>query len=121
MYKLKAISIGGIILIVLVFAIQAYHYCGNDDSLARNLQTLDFNQDGKVSRLELKHYLNLLTIDKNKEIADWNAIKKQILGGIFRGFLIGIVLNDMEGGIALGLVLGAINPVLYTAEKTIYN
>lgn len=121
MFKLGSISVGGIILIIIVLAIQGYYYCQNDNALTQNIKSLDFNKDGTVSRWELKHYLEMLESEKKKKSTTWTNIKKQIIGGMFRGFLMGIILSDLEGGIALGIVLGSINPVLHTAEKTIYN
>lgn len=121
MFKLNEISIGGVLVVCTILAVLLYIYCGShENNLDKYLSVLDLNKDGKVSRWELKHYLKLVKAENERRKTDWNSIKKQVVGGLFRGFLMGIILSDLEGGIALGLVLGAINPVLHTAEKSIY-
>lgn len=121
MFKITEISLRGIMIVVTMLAIMLYIYCESQENIIdRHLSSLDINKDGKVSRWELKQYLAMLKSENEKRTTNWYNIKKQIISGLFRGFLMGIVLSDLEGGIALGLVLGSINPILHTAEKSLY-
>lgn len=121
MFKAREVSIPGIVVVLCILSILLYLYCTERSTdLSHSIKTLDFDGDGKVSRAELKYYLELLRLEEQRKQTDWNSVKKQILGGIMRGFLMGVILSDLDGGLALAFVLGTVNPLIHTMEKSLF-
>ena len=121
MFKLQHISVKGILIVISILVILIYFYnTASGTHVDKRLRMLDQNGDGYVSRQELKNYLTMIRNEGKTRKVDINNIKKQIISGLSRGFLMGLILSDFEGGIALGLVLGAINPLLHTASNSIF-
>ena len=120
MFRISDISIGGAIVIIIVLIILMYIHCESNTNKFHNvLKQMDSDRNGIITRSELKQYFSMLKYENEKRVIDTNNIKKQVLSGFIRGFLMGIILSDFEGGIALGLVLGTINPVLIITEKSL--
>lgn len=112
MKKIKDLSYG-VITILIITIIMMFFYDTGEQTF---LKELDLNKDGIVSRGELSKYLNRISND--------NTVKKQtmikkIKTGFIRGFLMGVILQDLEGGMVLALILGIINPMLHNIEAKI--
>jgi hypothetical protein len=59
---------------------------------------------------------NIKNIIEHKGITV-NSIIKSALSGGFRGFLMGLLVNGIEGAITFGTVLAIINPVVASVEQ----
>jgi hypothetical protein len=119
MYKFSDLSFGAFLLLFIVLLIQIYYFYDFDDEID-NLTDLDFDGNGKVSRQELKYYLKLVEDRTKKKKIKWREAKENIFAGVIRGFLMGFILNSVEGGLTLALILGVINPVISCGEKVVF-
>jgi len=118
MNKFSDLSYGTVIILIIAVIIIT-HYCYIRQTDSSPIHNLDLDGDGKVSRSELKHYLLLLEKERSKKRIHYFDIIKSMGSGFVRGLLMGLILQDFEGGLTLGLVLGLINPVLTGLEKMI--
>lgn len=109
MDKFSDISKSTIIILFIIVLIMFYHYTDSTDVISE----LDSNGDGNVSRAELKYYLN--NVVGSKCVKKDELMRKTKLG-LIKGFLMGFILSDFEGGIVLGLVSGVLNPLLHSME-----
>lgn len=113
MNKISDLSIGTIILFIFIFMFLFSSFSSDTDPL----DELDADRDGIVTRHELKNYL---IKQKNNETSISAAkIKKQVVGGALRGFFMGLIFMDIEGGITLSIVLGILNPLVSLFENKI--
>jgi hypothetical protein len=119
MNKFKDLSIGALIVLFVLVIMEVYYYTDNIDYTEVTLKNLDKNSDGKVSRSELKYYLTEVEKRKKLHVIKSGDVKLSIVGGLARGFLMGLILGSVEGGFVLGLILGIVNPILMGAEKMI--
>jgi hypothetical protein len=119
MNKFGDLSIGALIVLFILVILEVYYYIDNTDYSELTLKSLDKNGDGKVSRSELRFYLTEVEKKKRMRVLKTSDIKRSIVGGVARGFLMGLILDSAEGGIVLGLILGIVNPILMGAEKMI--
>ena len=120
MNKFKDISSTVMIILTLAVIIQVYIYYDKDYKVDK-LASLDINQDGVVSRKELKYYLKLLNDKKHKKLIKFNDVLTSSLNGAARGLLMGLILQDFQGGLVLGLMLGVLNPLLANSDKLLFN
>jgi hypothetical protein len=118
MNKFGDLSIGAVIALFMLVILEVY-YIDNTDYYELTLNNLDKDGDGKVSRSELKYYLTEVEKRKKMRVLKAGDIKLSVIGGLARGFLMGLILDSAEGGIVLGLILGIVNPVMMGVEKMI--
>ena len=118
MFKLNDLSIAGMIILIIILIVQWYYFVQSETSI--DLRDLDYNKDGIVSRGELRYYLETVLERNKKKVVKKKEIASSIWGGVIRGFLMGLILKDMAGGIALGLALAAINPVIMSTQKMMF-
>lgn len=116
MNKFKDVSYVALILLTIALLIEFY-FMHERDEHDDTLKNLDYNQDGKVSRSELKRYLMWLEAKKRKNSMSTMEFKTSIVSGLSRGLLMGLILFDMEGGVVLGIILGLLNPVITGLTK----
>lgn len=108
-----------VLLLVTIYVIY-YWYKISQDTDDNLLDNLDIDGDGKISRSELKYYLNSIENRKKQRKIEINDLKKNITSGFIRGLLMGMILQDFEGGVVLGLILMVINPIVNTTEQLYY-
>lgn len=119
MNKFSDISLVSVIILICILAVEIFFMTDDKEYHYQTIQELDINKDGIISRKELKYYLLKIEEQKNKKQIRSNEIKRSVIGGIARGFLMGLILGSFEGGVVLGLILGIINPILLGVEKSL--
>jgi hypothetical protein len=118
MFKFNELSTGWIVVLCIVLIVLYYFYSEDSDNRV-TFNELDINKDGIVSRGELKIYLEKIHAKEKKEKIETQALISNIFGGVIRGFIMGLLLADLEGGFALALVLGIVNPIVANIEKVV--
>lgn len=123
MNKFKDISVGSLVFLSIILLLQL-HYFYKKRSRVKTIEDimreLDYNQDGKITRKELKYYLEKIEQERKNNIMSINDFLQTVFGGVIRGFAMGLLLNSMEGGIVLGIMLGIINPLITMTQKQIF-
>ncbi len=114
MNKFSELSRTGIIIVLILFIVIVSIWYENQTQ--NPVQVLDLDGDGKISKSELKYYLTKLEENKKKKYITRSDIFQNIFSGLVRGILMGLILDDMEGGFTLALMLGLINPILTVVE-----
>lgn len=110
-------------LFVISLVLQYYYFSkrSTDKRFIDDIKKIDMNDDGVISRKELKFYLSRMEdekLDKNMTLKDFG---RSITGGVIRGFLMGLLLFDWEGGLTLALILGMINPLILASERMLFD
>ena len=116
MKKLTDISIGVWVSfsIIIVFSVSY----AQKNTQTTDLELVDLDGDGVISKYEVKQLFKKLVIEKKK-----NVEVKSLLGsmatGAFRGCLMGLLLNGVEGAVTGAIVLATVNPIVSMLEHTI--
>jgi hypothetical protein len=76
----------------------------------------DIDGDGRISPNELSYHIKKEMALKSQQPPQFWGIVKSCLSGLLRGFLMGILLNGLEGAIVTSIALGTINPIMTTIE-----
>ena len=120
MNTLSDISIGPFMILVFILLFELYYLIEKkDETDIKNFIELDANRDGIVTRKELKRYLTILKDQQKKDTFHHDELVKIVFTGIIRGCLTGIILNNFEGGIALGIMSGILDPIVAGMKKMI--
>ncbi len=114
MNKFNELSRTGVMIVVVLFVIIISFWYENQTQ--NPVQILDLDGDGKISKTELKYYLLQLEENKKKKAITRSDIFQNVFSGLVRGVLMGLILDDMEGGFTLAIMLGLINPILTVVE-----
>jgi hypothetical protein len=119
MNKLHNVSYTVLILLVigLLLLNQYFKVISPKKNIIDDIHTIDINGDGIVSRKELKYYLSRIEEEKNTNYLTSSDFIKSGVGGLIRGFLMGCILFDIEGGVTLGIMLGVLNPIISGVTK----
>jgi hypothetical protein len=121
MNKFKDVSliIVGVLFVLLIIEYQTLQtrYQNQEKKI---FDELDYNQDGIVSKAELKFYLMRLQNSQKDKKIELHDIKKLIFTGALRGFFMGLILQDFEGGLTLAFIFGLLNPLISTTERIVF-
>lgn len=113
MNKFTDISLA--VFIVFVIVLLAIFYLLTDEE--NILEKADLNSDGYVTADELKQYINSIErLKKDKKLTKIEVFKC-VISGFIRGFLMGLIIQDLEGGLALGFTLATVNPIMMGIER----
>lgn len=116
MAKFSDLSIGIIILLLITIIIETYLiYKHHEENQHFDINTIDLNGDGIVSKSELKYILKQ-HLEKNKSPIGLQGLLKSARSGALRGGLMGLMTHGIEGALAGGLMLGIINPLVSGLE-----
>lgn len=118
MFKFNELSTGWMVVLCIILIVLYYFY-SEDSNEYFTFKELDVNKDGVVSRGELKQYLEKIYVKEKKEKIETQTLVRNIFSGVIRGFIMGLLLADLEGGFALALVLGIVNPIVANVEKVV--
>jgi len=110
MNKINDLSYG-ILLVLVIFVIVVFFHSVPDEHSV--LDSLDDDKYHIINRSELKYYLSQ-SIHEN--CVKRHTLTKKIKTGLVRGLLMGVILNDLEGGMVLALLMGILNPVMHSLE-----
>ena len=118
MNKFSELSIPSLVLLTIVMIVIYYNHISEDE--IDRISSIDFNNDGMVTKKEMKYYLNLLQQRDKKNKLKRTELIKSSFSGIIRGFIMGFILCDFEGGIVLGLILAVVNPMMTGTENILF-
>jgi hypothetical protein len=114
MHKFRDISKIALGLMVVVLLLQFYVlWILRKKAMDPVLAEMDLDQDGVVTKRELKYYLEH---SQDSPVVKQSKILKGIGSGVLRGALTGIIFQDVEGGLVLALMLAVINPIMGVLE-----
>ncbi len=100
----------GVFLVFLLLMIYVFYHYYKRDCIA------DLNNDGVVDQNELAHHIKKEIDERSKNPPGFRGIVKSSLSGAFRGALMGLLLNGVEGAITSAVVLGMINPIVTSVD-----
>jgi hypothetical protein len=119
MNKLEDLSFGILVFLLIIVAIE--FWIVSDQDLPQTVQRVELIHDSVVvTHKDLRQYISTLERDKATRTINESEVYKSIFNGVVRGFLMGLVLSDLEGGIVMAMMLGLINPVILYAEKNMF-
>ncbi len=97
-------------IILLILIVYIFYYRKQRQS---ELSKIDTNDDGIISDKEVIEYYRK-KMKKGKTFDD--LVRTFIMGG-FRGFLMGFILNGLDGAAMMAVVLGSVNVLMYEVEN----
>lgn len=110
MDKLEKIYTGVFIVFLLLTFYMFFHYYNLEENDA------DINNDGIIDNEELSYHIKKELDKRSGQPPRFKGIVKSCISGLFRGFLMGMMLTGFEGAITSALVLGTINPIVTGIE-----
>lgn len=113
MDKLDKLYTGVFIVFLMLTFYVIYHYYNLEDDTV-----VDLNNNGIIESEEIKFHIKKELDRRSKQPPRFHGIVKSCISGIFRGFLMGMLLNGWEGAITSAIVLGTINPIVTGIEHT---
>ena len=99
-----------LVLFLLAIYIFVHYYQKEEDEIA------DLNNDGVLSPSEISYHIKKDLSNKSSQPPRFWAIVKSCLTGLLRGFLMGLLLSGVEGGVVTALSLGIINPIMTSID-----
>lgn len=119
MNKLEDLSFGILVFLLIIVAIE--FWIVSDQDLPQTVQRVELVHDSVVvTHKDLRQYITDIEREKAHRVINEQEIYKSIFNGVTRGFLMGLVLSNFEGGIVMAMMLGLINPVILYAEKNMF-
>lgn len=119
MNRLQDLSIGIIIFLTIIVAIE--FWIATDADEENHIDEVEINNGHiYITHEDLRSYISDLEKNKATERITGRDVYKSVFNGVVRGFLMGMVLSNLEGGVAMSLMLGLINPVILYAERSIF-
>lgn len=110
MDKLENLYTGVFVVFLLLVFYVFFHYYNLEKENA------DTNGDGIVDENELSYHIKKELEKRSKQPPRLRGIIKSCVSGLFRGFLMGMLLTGMKGAITSAIVLGTINPIVTGIE-----
>lgn len=119
MNKLQDVSVGILAFLTIVVAIEFWIATDTDESTTIDQIRM---KDGHVlvTHEDLKQYIERLEKIKASGQITGTEVYRSIFNGVVRGFLMGLVLSNLEGGVVMAMMLGLINPVILYAERSLF-
>lgn len=99
-----------VVLFLLAIYILIYYYKKEEELIA------DINGDGSIGLSELSHHIKKELEHKSNQPPRFWMIVKSCMTGLLRGFLMGVMLNGLEGAVVTSLSLGIINPIMTSID-----
>lgn len=119
MNRLQDLSVGILIFLTVVVALE--FWIATDADEENHIDQVEVHDDQiYVTHEDLRTYIRKLESNKAEDRVTGRDVYKSVFNGVVRGFLMGLVLSNLEGGIVMSLMLGLINPVILYAEKSIF-
>lgn len=119
MNKLEDLSVGILVFLTVIVALEFWIVA--DQDLPQTVQNVQFKHDSVVvTHKDLKQYIRSMEQEKASRTITDVDVYKSVFNGVTRGFLMGLVLSNFEGGVVMALMLGLINPVILYAEKNMF-
>jgi len=110
MSALKDLYTGTFIVMFLLVIYIFIHYYKKEEE-----EIVDLNHDGQIGTSEIVHHIKK-ELDKSNHPPKFWMIVKSCLTGLLRGFLMGMLLNGVEGAVVTGISLGIINPIMLSID-----
>lgn len=110
MDKLENLYTGVFIVFLLLVFYVFFHYYNLEEEDA------DLNGDGVLDQSEITYHIKKELDRRSKQPPRLKGVVKSCISGMFRGFLMGMLLNGLEGAITSAVVLGTINPIVTGIE-----
>jgi hypothetical protein len=107
-----------VVLFIIVLSVFIYHYLKEEDELllldtqSRNKSVADFSDI-------YSHMKNHYGHGKAESSTTFVHMMKHCMLGIFRGFLMGLLIGGFEGAVVTAITLGMINSIMSPIEKHI--
>lgn len=99
-----------VVLFLLMIFIFIYYYKKEEDSI------VDINGDGQLGTSEIAHHIKKELDNNSRKPPKFWGIVKSCLTGLLRGFLMGLLLNGIEGATVTAISLGVINPIMVSID-----
>ncbi len=117
MKSFNDVSLSVLIVLFIVLVCEMLYMYKNRNS--RDLiSQIDCDGNGALSKSEFKYYVDNY-IKKDNKMLNLTGLVKSASAGAIRGFLMGLLLNGVNGAITYATVLAVINPIITSIEHTL--
>jgi hypothetical protein len=115
------LGVGVLFLFIILF--QYWYYTNSINPKKQfidDIKQIDQNGDGVISRKELKYYLTRLEEHKSSISMTWKDFGLSMCGGFISGCLIGLIQGNIHHGLAMGIMLGLVNPISVSITRRLF-
>jgi hypothetical protein len=101
------------VFVVLLIVVIYVFYCAYNRDPPPDM---DMDYNGIVTAIEVKEYLKKELDRRSKSPPQFKMVMRSAMSGAFRGALMGLLLNGIEGAATSAIVLGMINPIITSID-----